>query len=274
MTRRRRLAVGFAVVAATLTVAFAADLLGELGFTEQAARERIFYAFVDGSVSPSGKVAVFKGADPGKKVLFVQTVTSFAKTFAQTDQFRKMYADYREANKPGAASASETQGYDEMMSAQAKEFEKSLAAMKEVMKSLPPDQQKEMQKTIEEMREQMAAQAKDPEMKAVYEQGTKAQAAADAEDLKRRMKEWEAEFPANPDQLIASRLREFLAETKDIDYGAKLVARSGRQYFANEAYEEKSPEWKMCFRAGKEATGAARAFAAEWLKELQAKGVR
>jgi hypothetical protein len=273
MTRPRSLAVGFAVLAATLTVAFAGDLLGELGFTEHAARERVFQAFVGGSVSPSGNIAVFKGSAPDRRVLFVKAVTAFAKTFAQTDQFRKMYADYREANRPSAASG-DTKAFDELMAAQAKEIEQSLAGMKEVMKTLPPDQQKEMQQQIDQMRKQMEANRKNPEMKAAYEQSAKAEAAANAEDHKRRLKEWETNYPPSADQLIANRLREFLDETKDVDYGAKLVAQYGKMRFANAPYEQKSAEWKMCFRAGKEATEAARALAAEWLKELQAKGLR
>ncbi len=272
MTLRRSLAVGLALLAATLTAVLAADLLGELGFTEKAARERVFEAFVDGSVSPSGNIAVFKGAAPDRRVLFVKAATAFAKTFAQTDQFRKMYADHRDANKPGASGAAK--GFDDLMAEQAKEFEQSLAAMKEVMKSLPPDQQKEMQKQIEDMRQSMEANRKDPEMKAAYEESAKAEAAATAEDYKQRLKEWETDFPPSADQLVANRLREFLDETKDVDYGAKLVAQYGRMRFANATYEQKSGEWKMCFRAGKEATEAARVFAAEWLKELQAKGVR
>ena len=273
MTVRRPFALGFAILALTLTAAFAADLLGELGFTEQAARERIFQAFVDGSVSPGGNIAVFKGAAPDKRVLFVKAVTTFARTFAQTDQFKKMYADYREANKPDAASG-ESKGFDELMTAQAKEFEQSIAGMKEVMKTLPPEQQKEMQKQIDQMRTEMAAQAKNSEMKAAYGEMAKAESAENAADLKRRLKEWDTEFPPSADQLIANRLREFLDETKDVDYGAKLVAQYGKMRFANAPYEQKSSEWKMCFRAGKEATDAARVFAAEWLKELQAKGAR
>ena len=36
----------------------------------------------------------------------------------------------------------------------------------------------------------------------------------------------------------------------------------------NPAYERKPGQWKMCYRAGKEATAAARAAVQAWLKEL------
>ena len=273
MTVRRSLALGFAMLALTLTVAFAADLLAELGFTEQSAREKIFENFVDGTVYSDFKVAVFKAAPPDKRVLFVKAVTTFAKTFTQTEQFKTMYAEYRAANKPKSDSA-DTKGFDELMAEQAKEFEQGLVQMKEVMKTLPPAQQKEMQQQMEQMRKEMEANRKNPEMKAAYEAMKKSEAEGNAEDYARRLKEWEQEHPVNPNQLVAGRLREFLDETKDLDFNAKLVAQYGKMRFADEKLEAKSREWKMCFRAGKEATGAARVFAAEWLKELQAKGAR
>jgi hypothetical protein len=44
--------------------------------------------------------------------------------------------------------------------------------------------------------------------------------------------------------------------------------------FADPAVEAKPSEWKMCFRAGKPATEAARAFAQKWLNDLAAAGVK
>jgi hypothetical protein len=43
--------------------------------------------------------------------------------------------------------------------------------------------------------------------------------------------------------------------------------------FVNNDYERKPPEWKLCFRAGKEATAAARVFASDWLAELKRSGI-
>jgi hypothetical protein len=38
--------------------------------------------------------------------------------------------------------------------------------------------------------------------------------------------------------------------------------------FANAEYENKPGEWKLAFRAGKEATETSRTFANDWLKSL------
>jgi hypothetical protein len=70
--------------------------------------------------------------------------------------------------------------------------------------------------------------------------------------------------------LIAKRLREFLAVSADVDFAAKLTSKNGKMIFENPSYEQKPGQWKMCFRAGKDATAAARAAAQAWLKELGA----
>jgi hypothetical protein len=41
--------------------------------------------------------------------------------------------------------------------------------------------------------------------------------------------------------------------------------------FVEGAYESKPGNWKLCYRAGKPAVEAARAFAASWIKEIRGK---
>lgn len=72
--------------------------------------------------------------------------------------------------------------------------------------------------------------------------------------------------------LIAARLRQFLDATKDVAFDAKLLpAGGGLMKFADPQYESRSTYWKMCYRAGKAPVEAARAFAADWLRQLEAK---
>ena len=79
---------------------------------------------------------------------------------------------------------------------------------------------------------------------------------------------WKRNFPEDPAPVIAKRLREFLAASADVDFAATLTPRNGKMVFENAAYENKSGQWKMCYRAGKEATTAARTAVQAWLKEL------
>ena len=62
--------------------------------------------------------------------------------------------------------------------------------------------------------------------------------------------------------------------SKDVVYDAKLIDKEGTKVFADPALETRPKEWKMCFRAGKPATDAARDFAQKWLRDLQAQGIK
>ena len=81
-------------------------------------------------------------------------------------------------------------------------------------------------------------------------------------------------WPTDHRVLVANRLRHFLDVSKDVAYDAQLVDKYGAKRFADPALEAKPKEWKMCFRAGKPATDAARAFAQKWLNDLAAAGVK
>jgi hypothetical protein len=72
----------------------------------------------------------------------------------------------------------------------------------------------------------------------------------------------------DPDVQLAKRLEAFLAATEDVDFDAKTQG-EGIKRFVKDEYEAKAPEWKMCYRAGKETTEAIRAFARDWLAELK-----
>jgi hypothetical protein len=98
-----------------------------------------------------------------------------------------------------------------------------------------------------------------------------------AEQVRQRddaMKEFDKAFPPDHRALVAMRLRHFLEATKDVAYDAQLVDKDKKKVFANEVFEGKPTEWKLAFRAGKPATDAARAFAQNWLADLQGQGVK
>lgn len=75
----------------------------------------------------------------------------------------------------------------------------------------------------------------------------------------------EKRIPSDPEILIRQRLQEFLDIAATVDFDATL---SGRM-FSNPAYESKSPQWKMCYRAGKAVITAAEEEVREWLKEIE-----
>ncbi len=72
----------------------------------------------------------------------------------------------------------------------------------------------------------------------------------------------------DPNVTLRRRLQSFLSATEDVDFAAVTHGEGGSRRFELAEYESKPPEWKMCYRAGPEATAAARAFAEQWLAEL------
>ena len=137
------------------------------------------------------------------------------------------------------------------------------------MAALDAETRKTMEAGIQQMRAQMEAMEKDPQQKELMRQMTEMARAEDKKRYEEQLKAWEEKFPAEPRVLIKKRINDFLAASADVDFSAKLLPRGDKMVFANEEYEQKPPEWKVCFRAGKEATEAARAFAKAWLAELE-----
>ena len=103
-----------------------------------------------------------------------------------------------------------------------------------------------------------------PEFRKMERQGIEMQRQQEDRNHTDRIAEWEKAYPEDPKELVQTRLEDFLARTDDVDFAATL---NGRK-FANAAYERKPEEWKLAYRAGKEPTEKARAFAEAWLKEM------
>ena len=97
-----------------------------------------------------------------------------------------------------------------------------------------------------------------------------------AEDVKyardyynEQLAEWKENYPPSSREIVKRRLREFLEESSNVDYDAKLVRKGSKMRFVNDDYEGMSGEWKVCYRAGREPVERARAFAKAWLAELK-----
>ena len=107
--------------------------------------------------------------------------------------------------------------------------------------------------------------------KQALEQMFDADSASEQQQYQTRLKEYEARYPADPRPFIARRVRQFLDESATVEFGAKLVTSGRVMRFADPRYEDKSSDWKLCYRAGKPAVDAARTIATAWLAELERK---
>jgi hypothetical protein len=73
---------------------------------------------------------------------------------------------------------------------------------------------------------------------------------------------------SNYRQIIRTDLQEFLNATADINFKAATKQQGNKTVFVDAIYEGKPLDWKFYFRCGPEAIAGARAYAQQWLKEL------
>lgn len=255
----------------TVAAAAAQDHLATLGISEGRAKEAVFDSFMSDAVSIAGKPAAFIAMPPAARVALVNFALNLARTFADSDEFKRRYADHREANGPDPLP--EEQTADAILAKQRDGFENQVAEMRKMFDQITPEQRATLEEGWKQMRDQLTAMEKGEKRKEIDEilKGQRAEQVRQRDEL---MKAFEKTYPADPRALIAMRLRHFLEATKDVAYDAQLVEKNKKRVFSDEALEGKPGEWKMAFRAGKPATDAARGFAQKWLNDLQAQGVK
>lgn len=270
----QRVAVlGLMVLAVGLAALKAQTLASQLGITEGRAREAVFDSFMAGAVSVAGKAEVFTGASPQARAAMVSAAATLGRTFAESDEFTRRYADHREANGPEPLPAEQTA--EQVLAKQRAGFEQQVTALRKQFAddAITPEQKVTLEEGFEAMRAQFSEMEKGPK-KTELEAALRKQRAEQVSVHAAATRAFDATYPADPRALVAMRLRAFLNVTRDIDFTARLVVQGKLQKFADPALEAKPAEWKMCFRAGKPSTDAAREFARKWLADLQAQGVK
>jgi hypothetical protein len=249
----------------------AQDHLATLGISEGRAKEAVFDSFMADQVSLAGKAAAFTALPPQGRVALVNFALNLARTFVESDDFKRRYADHREANGPDPLP--EEQTADQIFAKQRAGFENQVEEMKKLFDQITPAQRATLEAGWADMRRQLDDMEKGERRKQI-EGLLKEQRDQQVQQREAAMQELEKTYPADPRALVAMRLRHFLDATKDVAYEAKLVDRDKKKVFAEAAFESKPAEWKLAFRAGKPATDAARAFAQKWLADLQSQGLK
>lgn len=270
MRQRRfaRLAAGGVLVLAVgAGAALAADLWTQIGAKEADARREAGYALTSGHVPYYLAAKAFLAAGPAVRASLVSQGLAWAKSYFASAEFASAYRALREQNRPAAAPAAASG--DQRLKAMLDEQRKQLEESKKNLAQLPPDLRKQMEPVIKQMEAQLQKTASDPQMLEMMKQGFAAEAQDAQESHRQRVAAWEKTYPAEPSALIVLRLREFLETSASVDYAAKLTRRGDRMVFADPRLEDRSSEWKLCYRAGREAVDAARASAKAWLAELE-----
>lgn len=181
------------------------------------------------------------GAD---KAALTREALTQVKAFLETADGQKQWAAYL---GPDAYF----QSVPERSAGIAADFAYWSTLVKERKPSLPKDAEQLARVTAR----QNAFKAEKPRLE--KEAATRAKAAAAPE-------------PASLNLQLKERLTYFIAETKQMSWDAKTEEKNGKKRFVSATLEGKPNWWKFCWRAGPEATNAAREFATGWLAELNA----
>jgi hypothetical protein len=249
------------------------EIFDRLGITREQANDHIFRSLQAGRLYIptsviSRRISLRSMLFDSKKQL-IEDFGAYMKQYVLSEEFNTKYQQYR------AKQAPQKQGdVDAGLSHIAEQYRKEL-----------------------NISEQMAAKAKTPEEKALYEKDVQkwkerlkpyedknsaayAKEKKNAEALKNlfemadktKQTELDNRFPPEVKAMMKQRLESFLALSAGVDFNATLKEDSyvkGRKVFTNFFYEQKPADWKLCYRLGKETTDLVRAYARQWLQELK-----
>ena len=262
-TSPRRVALILAI--AVPLAAAGADGLSQMGLTVDVTKEAIGSLISDGVNNPGLSGKAFKMLPPAARAQAVTSAAAWVKTYTTTAEFKQQYAKLRAQRKPEAPTWDTTP--EQELQKQDDEQKKQLAESTQAIASLPPEQRKQIEDAMKAAA-QMTASMNTPEMRKTRLDNIKQDRAGRTKEYQDDLAKWNRDYPEDPKPVIAKRLREFLALSADVDFNARLDTHDGVSTFESPAYQAKSSQWKVCYRAGREATAAARAAAQAWLKEL------
>jgi hypothetical protein len=246
------------------------DMWKMLGITRQSGDERIQNSFMYGYLYYYG-VKNAKNLAVNDRAAVAKDLLSYTKSFVSSAAFKKQYDDMRKDAQPQEPVLKPLRSIDEIQKEEIAKTEKSIKTTEKNIKDMP-----QYAKTMEPLLDMLKKNLKeyqDPKNSyfSSIAMGEKNNQENEVKNHKERMQQWEKNYPVNVTDFVAERLQRMLDATKDIDYSAELVEKYGKKKFVNSKYEYKNQEWKQGFRAGKEVTEPARAFAQKWLDELKAK---
>jgi hypothetical protein len=258
----RTIPVLIVLLVVALGAAAAQSALQQLHVSEEDARGLALSSIVDGYVQYGIAADAVKAMPQAARGPAIEAGIAWARAYVSSPAFAKEYAAYREGQKPQPPESAGS--VDDELKRQLAEQQAQIDESKKNMAELPPEVRAGMQPVIA----QMEAMMKDPETLRMMRMSIEMDRAEAKTSYATHLQQWQEMYPADPRPLIAKRLQAFLDASADVDFSAELVDRDGSKLFAKTVYEQKPGEWKLCYRAGKEATAAARTAATAWLTEL------
>jgi hypothetical protein len=232
-----------------------------------AANDAILNSFTSGSIVLAGTRAAFTSATPEQRATLVRAVVAAARAYASTQDFAKRYGSFRASQRPERAPM--PQNGEEAQAAQLKQLDDIVKEALKLSENMPPQAREDLIENIEFTKRQLAELNKDPKHRATVDAAAREAAKVANEEFHKALSRYEADYPNDVKQLIATRLRAFLAMSATVDFSARTIRGTDKKlHFVDPSHESMPKEWKMLYRAGKPAVDAAREAAADWLKAL------
>lgn len=273
---KRGFVVVVGVTAVCVTTLIAQDVLATLGVRPNEAKVSLFEVLSKGSMYDNAAKTAFVKVAAEARVALVNGALAWAKEYTESPEFAKRYATTRTQAEPRLSMGRKWTAEEELTRRQAL-LDQRIAAEKKRLdvppstRQTPERQQADRDFTEKRIKNMEADRARydDPIARAELRKPLE----AEDQRYKEERARWEEDYPADFRVAVAKRLRGFLALSATVDFGAKLVpCRNSWQHhtcFADPANEKKPQEWKRCYRAGQPSVEAARAFATNWLRELE-----
>ena len=245
------------------------DIWKMLGISRQTGTEGIKNSFFNGYLHYYG-VKNAKNIAANDRAAIAKDLLNYTKEYINGAEFKKLYEEWRKNAKPQEPVLKPLRSIKEIQKEEIAKTEKSIKETEKTLKEVNAEMAKAIQPMLDMLRKNLKDyQNPDHEYFANIAMGEKYQQEGNVKRYNEDMKRWETAYPESINIFIADKLKKMLEYTKDIDYNAALVEKYGKKRFVNQVYEGKRTEWKQGFRAGKEVTEPARAFAEKWLTELK-----
>ena len=240
-----------------------------LGISQKSGTEGIKQSFLNGYLYYYGARNINNIA-LNERGAVARDLLNYTRQYISSPEFKTQYEQMRAKAKPTEPILKPLRTKEEIQKDEVARLEKGIKDTEKTLKEVSAEMAKSIQPVLD-MQKQMLKEYKDPAnpiFASIAESEKYSQESA-INSYKENTVRWEKEFPEDLNRFVASKLQKMLDATRGIDYNAVLVEKYGKKRFVNPAYERKGTEWKQGFRAGKDVTETARAFAQKWLDELK-----
>ena len=263
MAARRWASKAFLVVMLASGAAAAVDVFQQYGLDRQAWADALVNSLKDGALYVPNLSAKLKSVPAGQRAAVVNALGAAAKAFVGTSEFAARYGREVESSLPDDLRPPRSAA--EIEKSMRTEMQKGLTEMEAAVKDFQGDARKQAEAAMIQVRAELKAQL------ATVGPAAAQQAAEEKARYERARSRPPDPAALSPDPRVSLRkvLKLFLDETSGVDFAAQTKPVSRARRFERADYEKKPRAWKTCYRAGREACDAARAFASGWLAELK-----